>query len=134
MHFKNTSSYFVDTEINSLFSPLSQSTASRGAEWLLTCNLQGPPWSPEHPRCEEPHYHSNPRVPQREGQQYVGSKGGHHCTQNPDDVLPCFIHHEPKYWGHGSWYDIYNTAQRIKKVLFNEMYPSYKKKKKNPSP
>lgn len=47
MHFKN--SYFVDTEINSLFSPLSQSTAIGGAEWLLTCNYRALPEAPSPP-------------------------------------------------------------------------------------
>lgn len=48
------------------------------------------------------HYHSNPGVPEGEGQHHVGQEGGSNCTQNPDDVLPSFIHQESKYWGHGS--------------------------------
>lgn len=102
------------------------STGIRRAEHGFCYMLYSPPWAPE---CQQPHYHSNPGVPQCEGQHDVGSKCGHHCTQNPDEVLSCFIHQKPKYWGHGSWYYIYDTAQKIQKI-FNKRYHS--KKKKNP--
>lgn len=80
------------------------------ASWVCIPELSLRPWpSPAN-------YHSDPWVPEGEGQHHVGHESGSYRTQDPDDVLPSFVHQESEYWGHGSWYDIHDTVQRAQEL------------------